>query len=395
MTEHLRIVLWNYLFVSVALSSAIGLPPLYGQSSVPRQLSVPNVRVEVIGPTIVRLTAETAAWERVYQIDVRKRLEGTSAPERSMPLQGQSYRGALWSGLDSVLPGSTYRYQVMAVSGSTTPLSSEWSPEVLVRTPPPPSLPPAAPRGLSAKALGSFQVELTWQDVSDNEYGFEILKANQGLPIRVALANPNTTRFVVHGRAPGSTAAFAVRSFNPRGVSQATSTVFVNVPALSAAVNGGPGGSHTVGPCRTREAAIHDVEEAGDTDLRVLDRGRIQRLGGDLNLEVLPEPGSCGNANCNWHLYGNYAGCYRKLGELFAAGLELIGKTPAGLPLVLQLGHMSATRTNVAVNKLEKGRLVELDHFVVCENPSEVSSALSPVFDVCQFEKEIWSPRAR
>jgi hypothetical protein len=363
------------------------------QSPGPQQLSVPAAQIAVMGPTIVHLVAQTSAGQRVYQIGVRKRLEG-EAPQRAMPLEGQSYTGTDWSGLDTVKPESTYYYQVRAESGSVTEISSDWSAEVIVKTPSAPTRPPAAPRPLSATARGSFQVELTWKDVSDNEYGFEISRVEPGGPTRIALLNPNTTQLIVHGIAPGSSSTFSIRAFNPAGVSAAMAFMVVPTPELWS-VPRGQSNKEELGPCRTHEEAIHDVEEAAEDQPAVLDRQRIRHLGGNLNLDIFPIPGSCGNANCGWLVYGVYNGCYRKLDESFGVGLELVGQTPAGVPLLLEFGHRGGMETGYDLMTLERGQLVSLDDFVMCEAPSDALTKLSPVFSTCQYDERIrpQSPR--
>ena len=108
------------VFIFCALSiGAAGLPQTTGP-----MLTVPTIRIDVIAPTAVRLTADTPPGQRVYQIAVRKRREGTESALTAMPLSGESYKGTHWTGLDTVEPASTYRYQVMAESGTTRPSNS-------------------------------------------------------------------------------------------------------------------------------------------------------------------------------------------------------------------------------------------------------------------------------
>jgi len=64
-----------------------------------------------------------------------------------------------------------YFYQVRACNKDGC---SGFSEIASATTQPSPQIPPNAPSGLSASALSSSQILLTWQDNSDNEDGFKI-----------------------------------------------------------------------------------------------------------------------------------------------------------------------------------------------------------------------------
>jgi len=84
--------------------------------------------------------------------------------------------------------------------------------------------PPDAPTGLSAAAVGSSRIDLTWGDSSTNETGFEVeRRAPGGSFARIATVGANTTGFQNTGLVPGSTFEYQVRAVNGAGASAYTS----------------------------------------------------------------------------------------------------------------------------------------------------------------------------
>lgn len=73
---------------------------------------------------------------------------------------------------------TTYDYRVIATNGA---MSSEASNVVSATTDPEPVLPPSDPNGLAATALSESQIDLTWNDNSANETGFEIERSDDGV----------------------------------------------------------------------------------------------------------------------------------------------------------------------------------------------------------------------
>jgi hypothetical protein len=360
------------------------------QGAASPSLSVPRARIDVLGPTIIRVSADTPAGERVYSIEARRRLGAAGAEfERVRSLSRAGESGTRWTALESTQPASTNRYQVRAWSGSERPGYSNWSDDLVVTTPPAPASPPAAPLDLAAAPLNSYQIELTWRTASDNEYGFEIVRTDRKPAVRYAIVNPKTTRVVVHGQQPGSTASFAVRAFNPIGVSPLTSPATAHLPPLPS--KGTPTGrALPPGACTTREAAMDAVESEGDGDLPSRDPNHYaQRLGGQ-SVDVFEVPGVCGQ-NCMWSVYGRAGGCYRKLGSLFGVDWTVIGATPAGAPLVLARSHAGGGLAIYDLRMLSANGFVALDEFAVCtfRGLDEPLEALTPVFDDCQFDQRL------
>src|SRR5262245_53872386 len=162
---------------------------------------------------MVVLDADTTPGERVFQVTVIGESAGpeTSSGSRRVFLAGRSYQGTHWQGVDGVLPSGRYRYKARAESGSTREADSAWSDTVEVITPAAPSEAPSAPIALTATPDGPFRIELKWQSRSQNEYGFEVQKRTALSDVRVGLANPHDTSFVVHVRPPQTRTTYRVR----------------------------------------------------------------------------------------------------------------------------------------------------------------------------------------
>jgi plastocyanin len=72
---------------------------------------------------------------------------------------------------------------------------------------------PAAPSNLNAVAQSTSEIELTWNDNSNNEVGFSIEQRKvDGTFQEVAVVGPNVTRFVVPGLDPSTFYLFRVRA---------------------------------------------------------------------------------------------------------------------------------------------------------------------------------------
>jgi len=111
-----------------------------------------------------------------------------------------------------------------------------------------PLIAPDAPSGLSASALSSSQVLLTWQDNSDNEDGFKIERDDGTGFQEIATISANQTSYLDENLSPSTTYAYQVKAYNSAGESgysnQAQTTTF----DLTASCQGYCGGQG-VGGC--------------------------------------------------------------------------------------------------------------------------------------------------
>jgi titin len=82
---------------------------------------------------------------------------------------------------------------------------------------PPPVQPPAAPSNLTATAVSSSQINLSWTDNSNNETSFEVYRSKTGRSFkRIATVGANVTTFADTGRLPASP-TYRVRAHNDGG----------------------------------------------------------------------------------------------------------------------------------------------------------------------------------
>jgi hypothetical protein len=261
-----------------------------------------------------------------------------------------------------------------------------------VVTPAAPTAPPLAPTALTATPDGPFRIELKWQNRSQNEYGFEVQKRTPSGDVRVGLANPHDTSFVVHGRPPSTRSTYRVRAFNPHGISLPTNDATAATPPVT---DQGGSAVQPLEPYTTRAAALESVlsEDPEGPDRQP----RVEKLGGALDLELIADPALCGNANCSWEVYRRYDGCYRRLGDAFGVGHKLLNPE-SNAPILIVIGHMSASDSSAAILKLAHGRFEGVDSYGHCESPGENLLALSPPFDSCQEDDDLWwaaDPAAR
>jgi hypothetical protein len=78
--------------------------------------------------------------------------------------------------------------------------------------------PPAAPTNLTATAVSSNQINLSWTDHSNNETGFKVERSRLGRSFRqIATVRANVTRYADIGRHRSTTYRYRVRAYNAGG----------------------------------------------------------------------------------------------------------------------------------------------------------------------------------
>ncbi len=111
--------------------------------------------------------------------------------------------------------------------------------EISIGTPPPPT-PPADPSGLTATAVSSSQINLSWTDNSNNESGFKIERC-QGAGCtnfgEITQVGAGVTTFNNTGLTASTTYVYRVRAFNAGGDSGYSNTASATTPAAASIPN--------------------------------------------------------------------------------------------------------------------------------------------------------------
>jgi hypothetical protein len=202
-----------------------------------------RVSARALAATATRVEVHLLGFGRLpYGQCVERRLENGEWGERVCSTDGWGYTGTSGSVIMPAKPGAEEHYRV-GLDPGTAVEAWRWSDVVAVTMPRIPTQRPAAPGTLMGRPISPYSAELTWEDRSDNEYGFEVLlgspadrvptpdRIESRYPDRVEIVAPESTRAVIHGLTPGRSYSFRVRAFNPIGVSDPTPSVSVSLPA--------------------------------------------------------------------------------------------------------------------------------------------------------------------
>jgi N-acetylmuramoyl-L-alanine amidase len=130
----------------------------------------------------------------------------------------------------------------------------------------PPNLTPAAPSDLSASAASSIEIDLTWQDNSDNESGFKIERSLNGSSgwAQITTVGPDVTSHTNSGLSTHTQYYYRVRAYNSEGNSGYSNTA-------SATTNSPPSPSGT-------EYGIHPKDAYAESGYPDIPPGNQQNL---------------------------------------------------------------------------------------------------------------------
>ncbi len=146
------------------------------------------------------------------------------------------------------------------------------------------------PQNLTAEALSSTAVRLSWSDISWNETGFGIMRIDSGGTMtEVAQAGANATTYEVTGLAPGTQYSFAVYAFNTTSSSRLSNTVTATT-LNETTVNTPPAGPSdlTATPFSTTAIDLNWRDNASDETAYKVERS-LSSTSGFTEVAVLPD----------------------------------------------------------------------------------------------------------
>lgn len=192
-------------------------------------ITPPPAKPEIIAATAQSATSITITWEDksdneegfILQRAVNSSFTG--ATEIPIPADEESYLDT------SLATGFTYYYRIRSWYDT---LLSDWSDTVDEELPVIVTI-PAAPEGISATAQTTTSVSISWSDMSDNETGF-LLQRAQNAAFTGAVSLPqsaNTEAYTDNGCAANTNYWYRIRSENSAGSSSYIQTGPVKTPA--------------------------------------------------------------------------------------------------------------------------------------------------------------------
>ena len=114
---------------------------------------------------------------------------------------------------EGLADNTTYFYRIRAFNSDASSAPAEVSETTA-------ALLPASPGNLVAMTVSSYQIDLTWSDLANNETGFKIEKSTGGGPFTpIAVLGANVTAFSDGGLTPATLYSYRVRAYNPAGES--------------------------------------------------------------------------------------------------------------------------------------------------------------------------------
>ncbi|NQU05837.1 MAG: SUMF1/EgtB/PvdO family nonheme iron enzyme [Calditrichaeota bacterium] len=153
--------------------------------------------------------------------------QDNSDNEDGFKIERKTGAGGEWSEIQQTVPGdttyqnqgltptTTYYYRVLAFN---TVGNSDYSNEASATTQDPPEEIPDAPSGLQAEAVSSSQIDLSWDDNSDNEEGFKIeRKTGADAWSEIQQVGSNVESYNNLGLEPATTYNYRVAAYNGIG----------------------------------------------------------------------------------------------------------------------------------------------------------------------------------
>ena len=206
-----------------------------------------NLAATSISPSQINLSwSDKATGEDGYKIE-RKIAGGSYSLLTTLPKGSESHQDN-----NDLIDGTKYYYRVLAYN--TIPADSK-SAEISATT----SLSP--PTGLTATAISSAEVKLTWEDNSKSEDGYKIERSISGddyVLIR-ELSGQNVTTFNDSGLNPSTTYSYRIMAFNSVAPDSSPSNEASVTPSSTAGESNGGGGGCSIGARQNTPTAMADL----------------------------------------------------------------------------------------------------------------------------------------
>jgi hypothetical protein len=187
-----------------------------------------NVSVNTPVPPSVNITAP--ANGATYTAPATINITANASDTDGVVTKVDFYQGTTWLGTDSSSPYSFSWTGVTAGAYTLTAKATDnsgletTSLGVNVTVNPPPAT-PTAPTGLTATAVSTTQINLSWTDNSSDELGFKIERSNNGVQFtEIATVGPNVTTYSSGGLQRNKTFYYRVRAYNAAGNSAYSNT---------------------------------------------------------------------------------------------------------------------------------------------------------------------------
>jgi len=177
----------------------------FGSQSFSLPLPPSNLEAYIISPTHIRLTWWDNSTDEDGFILERKEVGGSWVQIARLPRDLNVYND------EELTLGGSYLYRVRAYQGEYyTPYCELSYPVTTIGYPSPPA-------NLRGRALSSSEIELEWDDVSDNEDGFIIERKSGKNWVEVDVLPPDTESYVDKGLSENTKYTYRVLAFNGAG----------------------------------------------------------------------------------------------------------------------------------------------------------------------------------
>lgn len=172
-----------------------------------------NLSAHTVSSTEIQITwTESSSGHTGYKIE---RAYSNGGPWSQIAIVGASARSYLDTGL---APSTYYAYRIRSYTETSHSAYSNLSGDT-TRAGTPVDPVPNPPSGLSATAISSGEIGMSWTDNSGNETSFKIERARSfgGPWSEIKVVAANTTQFVDTGLTPSTFYVYRVRAYNPSG----------------------------------------------------------------------------------------------------------------------------------------------------------------------------------